>query len=189
MNIEIISCNTVKAMLTKEDLKDFDLSYRLLDQNSFNTQMLLLYIIDEIKVKEGIDLSEQKIYIEIFPVKDAGCLFYFSAAEESCLKIEEKTAAEHICAVCDNIEKIKTMSSHLYRNKVNNSIINSELYHSEKLFYIIISILYDNSAGIKSVISEYCRIVGSGEVYSEMIREHYSYISDNNALKMLSELQ
>ena len=66
MNIEIISCNTVKAMLTKEDLKDFDLSYRLLDQNSFNTQMLLLYIIDEIKVKEGIDLSEQKIYIEIF---------------------------------------------------------------------------------------------------------------------------
>jgi negative regulator of genetic competence, sporulation and motility len=150
MNIEVISCTTVKATLTKEDLKDFELSYKLLDQNSLNTQMLLLYIIDEIKIREGIDLSEQKIYIEIFPIKDSGCLFYFSAIDESNLKKEEQDDIEQISVFSSDIDKIKAMSAHLYLKPNNDSIINSELYYSEKYFYIIISIFVKGASALKA---------------------------------------
>lgn len=187
MHIEVISYNTVKAVLTKDDLKEFELSYKLLDQDSLDTQMLLLYIIDEVKTQKDIDLSEQKIYIEIFPIKDSGCLFYFSVIDENEIKAPDTEMCEQICAMTDDINKILEMSLQLYKSSLNN-ILNSEIYYSDRYFYIIISTVREYTFSLKNIISEYCDIVGIGEVYSAMIREHYEYISDKDALKALAEL-
>ena len=79
MKIEIINTNVIKVMLSPEDLMDFGTSADKLDQDDKNAGKVISDILTAVKIREGIDFSCRKLYIEAFDVCDGSCILYISA--------------------------------------------------------------------------------------------------------------
>lgn len=183
MIIDIVNYNTIKIIVSNEELDDFDLSYKKIDENDINTQMLLLYIIEEIKEQKNIDISTEKIYIEIFPVKSTGCLFYISILERK----DTNKQANYCTTFTYKSKSINNIVSFCKQHTKKNVILNSELYFDETYFYIIANVLSEFQASMtEQVIST--DICIKGELYADMIKEHYECICDTDAIHKINQL-
>ncbi len=183
MVIDIISYNTIKVVMSDDELSEFDLNYKKIDENDLNTQMMILHIIDEIKTQKSIDLSSEKIYIEIFPIKSSGCLFYISYIDNTITST--KAVCETITYKTEDINDIFSICMELSEKK---NILDSQLYYGINSFYIILNTFSDSN----DKVFKNKRIHNSfipGEAYACMVREHYDCICDTDAMKLIAELK
>ncbi|MCI5751873.1 MAG: adaptor protein MecA [Oscillospiraceae bacterium] len=189
MHIELISRSTVKITLTFSDLESFGLNYDMIQTESPETRELISDIINRLFLIKDIDLSREKLYIEVFSDKTGGCLMYISGARGKDLTEseveplpEERTEVIYLCRSIDELlDSAREIKALFGRN-----IASSSLYYSDEYFCLIISVSQDSC----------CKPIkrspdGSAErtmIRAAHIREHCTPVLESNAIERLSEL-
>ena len=75
MKIEKLSDCSVKIVLSQIDLYNYDIQYD--DWDSDKATEFILSVADEITEKLGVDITREKLYVEIFS-RINGCLIFIS---------------------------------------------------------------------------------------------------------------
>lgn len=73
MEIIVISDNKLKIMLSKEDLKQFELSADQLDYSNTETKRMFWDILSKIKHQTGFDTDGQRVLVQLYPSKEGEC--------------------------------------------------------------------------------------------------------------------
>ncbi len=187
MLIEIISSNTIKVVLDEYDMAIYDISFDQLDRSSPETKRLLIDLIENINEEKNIDLSDERIFVEAFPKDDGGCLLYLSMLGTNIKVTPEKTSlySSIICTVTDYAAlqaiccNIFTMYSHITHN--------SELYFNDGSYYIILHTFKRADKKMRTFLSEYCEITGTGETDCSYIREYSQCLFPLNAIEEVTK--
>ena len=186
MIIEIISSNTIKVVLNKNDMSLYNVSFENLDRSSPETKRLLLDLIHNIKEEKDLDLSSEKLFVEAFPKEDGGCLLYLSTLNGS-VKVTPEKSNLYNSIICEikSPEILLNVSKKLY-NLFIHILHNSELYYKDGTYQLILHTYKRADKKLKTVLSEFCEIVGSGEVDSSLIREHYMCVFPIDAIEEIN---
>ena len=76
MRIEQIDKQTIKVILTPNDMEDLDITYEEMDYKDPNTKRVIFRTSASDKEETTIDLNRGKLFIEAFPYADGGCVLY-----------------------------------------------------------------------------------------------------------------
>ena len=183
MVIEVISSNTIKVILTEDDMSSYDVSFEKLDRSNPETKRLLVELISSIKSEKNIDLSSERLFVEAFPKDDGGCLLYLSMLGNN-VKIQTDKTTVYNTIVCkitspQALMQICTKICEHY----NHIIHNSELYYSNGIYQLILQIYKKTDRKLKLMLNEFCNISGTSEIEASVIREHFSCIFAIDAIE------
>ena len=189
MVIEVISSNTIKVILDENDMSSYDVSFEKLDRSSPETKRLLIDLIERIREEKSIDLSSERLFVEAFPKEDGGCLLYLSMLNSNVKVIPEKSNLYNtvICRT-DSPKDLMTIASKLY-HLYSHILHNSELYYLEGVYILILHTFKRADKKLRSFLSEFCELTGSGDVDSSAIREHFSCVFPINAIEEINKKQ
>jgi len=178
MKIEKLSECSVKITLSKSDLSDYNISYDSWDSDI--TADFLLSVSDDIKATTGKDISNEKLYVEIFS-RTSGCQIFISYPPA--VKAIKNTTC---CIVYDFTEysSLKRFCKSVNRD-FSKAIKDSALYYSNTVLRLIIS----TSVSYKDYISESaerCLISECDEIAFSSTSEYYTCVLSKNAVKQIA---
>lgn len=78
MKLQQLNENELRIILSKEDLRELDLTLRTIDYNTTKTRKAIWEIFDRARDQTGFDAAKNKIYIKLYPLTDGGCEMYVS---------------------------------------------------------------------------------------------------------------
>lgn len=185
MIIEIISSSTIKIVLDQDDMAIYNIDFDKLDRSNPETKRLLIDLIDIIKFEKDVDLAEKKLFVEAFPKDDGGCLLYLSMLEQNINYSNNKGSLYNtiICKITSPSVLLK-LSSKLF-TLFNHILHNSELYYYDGIYILILHTFKRADKKVKTLLTEFCDITGSGETDASTIREYYNCIYPLNAIEEL----
>ncbi len=183
MVIEVISSNTIKVILTEDDMSSYDVSFEKLDRSNPETKRLLIELISSIKAEKDVDLSSERLFVEAFPKDDGGCLLYLSMLGNN-VKIATDRMTVYNTLICkisspQALMRICTKICEQY----NYIIHNSELYYDNGVYQLILQIYKKTDRKLKNMLSEFCSISGTSELEASVIREHFNCIFPIDAIE------
>ena len=184
MIFEIISSNTIKITLTKNDMEFYNITFDKLDRSNIETKQLLADLIETIYTKQNIDLSNEKLFVEAFEKEDGGCLLYLSSLDNNVEIAPQQNNSLYSTIICkiNNIETLTTLSEILY-NKFYHIIHNSELLFANQCYLLILHIFKKTDKKLKILLSEYCDYTNATDVKSSNTKEYAKYILPVNAIE------
>lgn len=189
MVIEVISSNTIKVILSQDDMSAYDVSFEKLDRSNPETKRLLLDLIESIKQEKDIDLSSERLFVEAFPKDDGGCLLYLSMLNSSVKITSDRPTVYNtlICAISSPQSLMKICSR--ICEHFNHIVHNSELYYENGTYQLILLIYRKTDRKLRTMLNEFCEISGSTELEASVIREHYSCIFPVDAIEEINKKQ
>ncbi len=78
MKLQQLNENEIKIILSKEDLRELDLTIRTIDYNTTKTRKAMWEIFDRARAQTGFDAAKNRIYVKLYPLSDGGCEMYVS---------------------------------------------------------------------------------------------------------------
>lgn len=191
MHIEHISKSTVKVVLTADELERAGLSYNDIDSTNPLTVSILLKFIDRSCGSLNRFLSESslsdldgrsRLFTEIFPAKDGGCIFYISSSEGSILTENLKSYV----IVTDSPEDL-LRAAYTIKNRMGANLCSSTLSADEASFKLTADIPSSDSK-LKSVLTCRVKLEPADESVMAHINEHCRTVIGENAVEKLSAL-
>lgn len=188
MNIKAQTDNKISIELTKEDMKNLDITYDELDYSNVETRRVLWTLLDEAGHILGRNISlTSKMLIEAVPDENGGCILYFTVVDEdfNCdneIKVTGRLKTKTVCQ-SDDIENIGALARALYNT---GSVAHSELYSDGKKFRLIISSKPGCSEKTKTVANEFCDICNSTS--ATVTYEHWKLLASPDAIGILTAL-
>lgn len=189
MTIEQISRSTVKVVLSKNELKSYDLNFSMLDSDSVETKAMLLTLLQNIQQKVDIDLASDRLYIEAFAAKDGGCFLYISVIDDednSLSNNSKKDVFVALTAEFDNFNNLIILCRHL--QKLSNDIVASQLYYHGLTMRLVLYADSNAECKICGLICEYGNFIGAGELYYSFTKEYFTCSEKYNAVSKLANL-
>lgn len=184
MTIEIISMNTVKITLTEPDMSDYDIDYQSLDKKNPDTRRVLLELLEVVREEKDIDLTDEKLYVEVFPKSGGGCLMYISMLNTR-VRAKRELYCEIVCEVEDKND-LTALCKGMFHSH-SHLIRCSELYLSQSGYRLIVSTFSKAEERLCHIISEYGKVLGKGEILAAATREHCEEIIPSEAVEKLSK--
>lgn len=193
MHIELIGKSTVKVALSEDDLNEYGLEFDIIESGSAATRRLLSDILDRLLLTKNIDLTSEKLYIEVFPGRPGGVLMYISNSKGVSLSDRETENADEIIEAVfseNTIPQLVSTAAGLDL-RIGQYIKSSSLYCSDTSFELIIGL--DRREIIKTLKKlRTCQdavLSGGSGIRAAHIREHCTPILTECAIKRLSSLQ
>ena len=185
MNIEKIDNQTVKIILSTSDMKDFKISYDEMDYNNPVARKAIISLLKLASEQTSINLSQNKIFIEAFPVKGGGCVLYINLLGEvgkNSIKQEDFDAP--LIFMIENLNELRRLCAKLYSG-YNHLILKSSLYQTDEKYILTIYSYCKLDARLIAVVKEYGDFIGKGELKNRIIEEHALTIVQNNAIETI----
>jgi len=190
MDFSLIGPDKLKVDLSAQDLVRLGVDYEDLDYKDERTRNVLVELMANGREQVGFSPRNSKLYIEIYPRQDGGCVIYYTRLTSGQLdaggsflpgptpivfEFEDTGTLLNACA--------KTHA--LYRHR----ILRSCLYACGRSYRLIIYPLdYTDSISV-SFLREYATLVGEGAVLAAHIEEHWQLLSAENALEQLAAVE
>lgn len=187
LRIVRISNNTIKIMLSYNDLIMLEIDFSKCDKNSPEAKKLVDILLNILKRSGFYDIGN-KIYVEIFEEFTGGCVVYITQKDN-----RKKYNKEHshmmldVIFQTDSIKELIELSSRL-KNEMSFIIKSSVLYYTDNIYRLLISFP-------KTYIKQAAKIIKKIKCYSsndrliiEQTKEHYDLLINSNALSKISEL-
>lgn len=177
MKIEKLSECSVKITLTGKDLSDHGIRYDSWDSRS--AAGFLLSVSDEIKEKTGADITNEKLYVEIFS-RINSCLIFVSFQPKSA----RRNRKERIVCTFPDFESLKSFCRKIYNEFPD--MIHSRLYYSSCTLRLIFEIpseyrgFAEDSA--EGTVSEYDAVMWASTC------EYYVCAEPYNAVEKVAKL-
>lgn len=190
MEFLLVNNDKLKVSLTKEDLIKLEIDYKSIDYSNNNTREMLVEILEKGCIETEFNPRNNKLYIEVFPAQDDGCVIYYTRLQGMEL-FGRSTFASRPVPVIFSFECAETVieACACAKSRCAHRILCSSLYLYKKQYRLIIWPLdyLDNLSII--FFSEYGKILGAGDVLTAYIGEHGRLIIQENAIEKLSELK
>lgn len=193
MHIELIGKSTVKAALSEDDLNEYGLEFDMIESGSTATRRLLSDILDRLLLTKNIDLTSERLYIEVFPGRTGGVLMYISNSKGLNISDREPDNEEELIEAVFSESSIPQLISRAagLDLRIGQYIKSSSLYCSDTSFELIIGL--DRREIIKTLkklksCSDTVLSGGSG-IRAAHIREHCTPVLTDSAIKKLISLQ
>lgn len=185
MNIEPLDRQTVKIILSADDMEKFNISYDEMDYNNPSARKIIMQLLHKVREKTSIDLNQNKIFIEAFPINDGGCVLYLNIFGES-KKDAEKPEGFNMPLIflIENLDSLRCICDKLYHN-YHHLILKSSLYETDENYILTVYSYCKMNAKLIAVIKEYGYFLGKGELKNQMIKEHSSAIVKDKAVEMI----
>ncbi len=182
-----ISGETIKIVLSQNDLKMLEIDFSKCDKNSPEAKKLVDILINILKRSGFYDLGN-KIYVEIFEEFTGGCVVFITKKENN--KPQKESSAKSVFEVMfqtNSINELIKLSVDL-KKRIGTFINSSLLYFSDNNYRLLItfpkSYLKQAAKALKKIK---CRI-SNDRLVIEQTKEHYSLLINSNALNKISEL-
>lgn len=178
MKITRISPLVIKTVLSPDELSEYEITPLDITAGNPNAAGLLMHIINSINQQTGINLANEKIFIEAFPCPDESCIMYLSIIKPL------KNDNSYVTLVCDLPDK-KTLSDLCIQLKplYEKAYAESELYRNESVFRIILKINRRYEKPVTDMFMEYGNFVFPDEIILGVTREHFECIFEKYAVE------
>ena len=77
MTFETLNNNVILVELSRTEMKKFQITYEMLDDNSEETQVAIKSLLSEITAEKRFSMGE-KVVVEAMPTENGGCFFIFT---------------------------------------------------------------------------------------------------------------
>ena len=187
MELILINNQKLKIMLSKDDMRDYDISCDSVDYSNTETRRAFWSILDEAKHRTGFDAASARIYIQLYPSKSGGCELYVtklsSSPTESC-PVRPPQGRElafgfegigPLLRVCRRLALIGfSGGASAFRDEMNRACL-------------FLSGVDDTFLDRLSFIGEFGEELDPSDLHA-YIDEHGSCICSDNAVELLAEL-
>lgn len=181
MEIVRLSETSVKILVSNKEMENLDISFEILKTNEFKAKLFFSALFSA--------LGEQfnnKAYVEVFDVKDQGCVIYISQIISKTNKKREKTKGT-ITFETKKPEKLKSFSSKLLGLDIDN--VKSRLFTNGEDFRLVVEFEKKLPASVKKLCEESFPTAVFGNVLPEITSEHnetWCEVISQNALGTLN---
>jgi len=190
MDFHLISPDKLKVDLTAQDLVMLDIDYDDLDYKDERTRTVLIDLIIRGRAAVGFSPQGSKLYIEIYPREEGGCVVYYTRLQGGQLDsggsfLPGPTPVVFAFEDPETLLRACRGAHNLYRHRILKSCLYTKGGHYRLIIYPL-----DFGGGISvSFLREYARLVGEGSVLAAHIEEHWQLLSAEDALEQLAEVE
>lgn len=170
-------------------MKKYNITDEILKNDESVIKNLILKLLENVKNSISTYSPNNKIFIESVKTKENGCLLYVSITQKNTNQKPEKST-DIIPTIA--IFNTKRNMQHFCKNVNNlysNENFNSELYSFADKFILIIFVPENEKRQFLSLIKEFGKIYGKGNVKYVIIKEHCKPIWKKNALENILKLK
>lgn len=187
LKIEIVDEKTVKVSLTRADMDDLNVCYDGLDYKNPLTRKMIVEVLEIIKSRLNLDLTEEKLIIEAFPYIDGGCILYIKINSEKRIVAAKKQKPSFNTPIIFRFKDINELSMGVsFLSKLYfHIILESSLYLLDDSYYLLIYSYFKMDDRISSALSECGEFYGKGAVKSAFLKEHGKELIKSDAVKKL----
>ena len=180
-----ISNNTIKIVLTQQDLIMLEIDFSKCDRNSPESKKLVDILLNLLRRSGFYDIGS-KIFVEIFEEFTGGCVVYITK-KNNYKPNSESSSLLDVMFQTDSVKELIELCSML-ESSIGIFIRSSILYYSDNIYRLLISFP-------KTHIKQAARTIKKLKCYSsndrlviEQTKEHYNLLINSNALNKISEL-
>jgi len=190
MDFSLIGPDKLKVNLTAQDLTELGLDYEDLDYKDERTRTILVDLIIQGRAQVGFSPRSSKLYIEIYPREEGGCVIYYTRLTTGQLGAGGSFLPGPIPVVFA-FEDLGTLLSACQRTHAlyHHRILKSCLYTRGNHYRLIIYPLDFGGSISVSFLREYARLVGEGAILTAHIEEHWRLLITDNALELLAGIE
>lgn len=200
MKIEPIGTDCVKITLNKADMKKMGIEYDQLDYNDDKTRTILLELLDTAQLTTGFDGLSAKLFVEIFPGENDGCVFYFTILSKT-KTVRPTLHTQHIGRLpdfaskiypkpvifsFDNADTVLTAAAQLF-SVCSHRIYKSSLYRMDTQYLLLLFPFERLDPAVLSLLSEYGTPCGEGAIRAAFLDEHAILLVKDNALDEIAK--
>ena len=190
MDFSLIGPDKLKVDLSAGDLAQLGIDYEDLDYKDERTRNILTDLIVQGRADAGFSPHGAKLYIEIYPREDGGCVIYYTRLTNGQLGAGGSflPGPTPIVFAFEDTETLLLACAKayaLYRHRILKSCLYARAFHYRLIIYPL-----DFTGSISvSFLREYARLVGEGSVLAAHIEEHWQLLSAGNALEQLAMIE
>ena len=202
MEFILISESKLKIMITKNDLKEFDLCTEDLDYSNSETKRIFWDIIHRAKKSVGFVCDRSKLLVQLYSSRDGGCEMFVSRLDVQSADTEDRSELLSLdCVSCRDeyedpdtdafaFDSLEWLLSVCRRLKDLDYTRKSSVYLGDDgRFYLLLEGVDASSAKLNkyTFINEYGSLE-STETVMHFIGEHGKTICEKDAINILSKL-
>ena len=192
LEIKFLNNNTIKLTLSNKDMKKYNITYEILNNNKI-IKNLSLNLLLSIKKLIYVNPTRNNIFIESFKTKEKGCVIYLNTSSNSTKDEPKKTKRIKIKKTIPIIATFKKKSHmHDFCNNILNLNENfkfkSELYSFNDEFVLIIFVPQEKKEESLALIKEFGKVYGKGNVKYSIIKEHCKPIFRKDSIENILKL-
>ena len=193
MELKLVNENKLKIILTDEDMAQLDITLEEMDYDNTGTKRIIWEILDKAKHQIGFDAGTEKLYMQVYPAKDGGCLMYvtkdaqipkgspYTYEKKYRSKVFTSVKKKRILYMFDNSETLLEACNQLLLIGYNGK---SDLFADDSIYYLYIE---DNREPALDLMSEYGVLINN-PMFGFYLDEHTKKIISSDAVKILSEI-
>ena len=190
MDFSLIGPDKLKVDLSAEDLAQLGLDYNGLDYKDERTRKVLADLIIRGRASTGFSPQGAKLYIEIYPRQEGGCVIYYTRITGGQLSaggsfLPGPTPVAFAFEDAGVLLKACAKTYALYRHR----ILKSCLYSRGRHYRLIVYPLDLDGSICVSFLREYARLVGEGATLAAHIEEHWHLLCAEGALELLAGVE
>ena len=194
MELIIIDESKVKVMLSPIDMRHFELNASDMDYENRHTRMALKAILQEVRQKSGLDVTGDKMLVQVYPSRDGGCEMFItrlSPPSGNCAFPKSLTllSAQNSVFRFDNFEHLLAVCRALHKSGYE---LESAVYQKEDgVWYLHLQENCQKSE--KGTFGALSFALEFGEYFGESIalayiKEHFSCVIEKDAVPKLASL-
>ncbi|MBQ7755797.1 MAG: adaptor protein MecA [Oscillospiraceae bacterium] len=171
--------NTVKIIISAEELKSMNVNFNELCNNNVKTSIFFKALCDNLE-----DSFVKNAFVEVFNLDEQGIVIYVSKIPP---KISDKKT--DITVTFEN-EKPEKLCELCFKLKSLANDCSGTLYSDGKNYRLVIKIPPENTEGIRKLVNKYKIYAKIGEIVPSLTSEHnelWKVIIPDNAVNILSE--
>lgn len=188
LKIEKLDNQTVRVVLSSNDLADFALTYESMNYSDEVTKKAILMIVRQIKQQTGLPVESVQLFIEAFPHEQDGCILYVnlieSMEEHRAMKRCGKGFETPIGVEFDTVEILAEACQQLLQ-EFGHLVTNSSLYLYQHRYRLLLYTYCKMEKKIIGLLSEYGRYLGKGALLSAFNQEHGKAIVSDHAIETI----
>lgn len=185
MNFTLIHENKLKAALSAEDMRSLGLDFDRMDYSDPVTRKALIFLLENGRNQVGFDPRKSKLFIEVYPCDDGGCVLYFTNLQTP--GRGKGAGMEPVLFRFDSAETLLEGAEKVWE-QYGHRIFKSSLYRMDGKYRLVVWPLdYADRLSIY-FLSEFGEKLGEGELLAAYTGEHGKELIDGNAIEVLSEL-
>ena len=191
MEYKLVNENKLKIILTNEDMALLDITPEEMDYDNTGTKRIFWEILDRAKHQIGFDAGSEKLFVQVYPDKNGGCLMYVTKdGQKGNPYIYEKkykpklytgVKKKRLLYMFENSENLLEACQQLvligYTGK-------SDLFADNSKYFLYIE---DNKETALELISEY-GILLNNPYFGFYLDEHTKKIISSDAVKIFSNI-
>lgn len=189
MDFFLLEPEKLKVSLTREDMDALELDYDAMDYNDPATRIALTSLLDKGRAQTGFHPRRAKLYIEVFPTEDGGCVICYTKLPggEVLPSGQFQPGPAPVVFAFDHPGPLLEACRQLH-SRYAHRILQSSLCQLGTGYRLILYPLDYADPLTVSMLLEYGTSMGEGSILAAYAQEHGTLLVPEDAVELLAGL-